>query len=106
VLRDRRRALRLEGAQSAAALDARGDKLVGWGMATATYPTNRSPAQCAAACMPDGTAVFRSSTQDLGTGTYTVMTQVAADALGVPVERVRFELGDSRCRKRPCRAAR
>jgi xanthine dehydrogenase YagR molybdenum-binding subunit len=73
----------------------RGDKLVGWGMATATYPTKRMPAQCAASLQPDGTAVFRSSTQDLGTGTYTVMGQVGADALGVPFERVRFELGDS-----------
>jgi xanthine dehydrogenase YagR molybdenum-binding subunit len=72
-----------------------GNKLVGWGMATASYPTKRLPAECAATLMPDGTALFRSGTQDLGTGTYTVMTQVAADALGVPVDRVRFALGDS-----------
>ena len=39
---------------------------------------------------------MRSGTQDLGTGTYTVMTQIAADALGLPVEQVRFELGDTR----------
>ncbi len=37
----------------------------------------------------------RAGTQDLGTGTYTVMAQVAADVLGIPVERIRFELGDS-----------
>ncbi|QJE00210.1 xanthine dehydrogenase family protein molybdopterin-binding subunit [Massilia forsythiae] len=73
----------------------RDGKLVGWGMASATYPTNRSPGECAAAMLADGTALFRSSTQDLGTGTYTVMTQIAADALCLPVERVRFELGDS-----------
>jgi xanthine dehydrogenase YagR molybdenum-binding subunit len=72
-----------------------GNKLVGWGMATATYPTNRSPGECSATLRPDGTALFRSATQDLGTGTYTVMTQVAADAIGLPVEQVRFELGDS-----------
>jgi len=78
-----------------------GNKLVGWGMATASYPTNRSPAECAATLLPDGTALFRSGTQDLGTGTYTVMTQVAADALGVPVERVRFELGNSRMPEAP-----
>jgi len=72
-----------------------GNKLVGWGMATASYPVNRSPAACSATLLPDGTALFRSGTQDLGTGTYTVMTQVAADALGVPVEHVRFELGNS-----------
>jgi xanthine dehydrogenase YagR molybdenum-binding subunit len=45
--------------------------------------------------LPDGTAVVASGTQDLGTGTYTVMTQVAADALGFPIERVSFALGDS-----------
>jgi xanthine dehydrogenase YagR molybdenum-binding subunit len=78
-----------------------GSKLVGWGMATATYPTNRSPAECAATLLPDGTALFRSGTQDLGTGTYTVMTQVAADALGVPVDRVRFELGNSQMPEAP-----
>ena len=51
--------------------------------------------------LPDGSVVVRSATQDLGTGTYTVMTQVAADALGVPVDQVRFELGDSRLPKAP-----
>jgi len=79
----------------------RGDKLVGWGMATASYPTNRSAAECSATLMPDGTALFRSGTQDLGTGTYTVMTQVAADALGVPVGHVRFELGNSQMPEAP-----
>ena len=78
-----------------------GDKLVGWGMATATYPTNRSKGAASATIQADGMVVVRSSTQDLGTGTYTVMTQVAADALGLPVERVRFELGDSRLPEAP-----
>lgn len=79
----------------------RGDKLVGWGMATATYPTNRSAGECSASLQPDGTALFRSATQDLGTGTYTVMTQVAADAIGLKVEQVRFELGNSRMPEAP-----
>jgi len=78
-----------------------GNKLIGWGMATATYPTNRSAGECSASLQPDGSAVFRSATQDLGTGTYTVMTQVAADALGVPVARVRFELGNSQMPEAP-----
>ena len=73
-----------------------GNVLIGWGMATSTYPTNRRPAQASVRLNADGTAVVRSGTQDLGTGTYTVMTQVAADALGLPVSRIRFELGDSR----------
>ena len=78
-----------------------GEKLVGLGMATATYPTNRSQGKASATLLPDGSAVFRSSTQDLGTGTYTVMTQIAADALGVPIERVRFELGNSQLPEAP-----
>ena len=78
-----------------------GNKLVGWGMATASYPTNRMPAECAATLLPVGTALFRSGTHDLGTGTYTVMTQVAADALGVPIDRVRVELGHSQMPEAP-----
>ena len=39
---------------------------------------------------------MQSGTQDLGTGTLTVMAQVAADALGFPLDKVRFDLGDSR----------
>jgi len=74
---------------------------VGLGMATATYPTNRSAAEAQATLLLDGRAVVRSGTQDLGTGTYTVMTQVAADALGMDVGQVRFELGDSRLPKAP-----
>ncbi|MES2742594.1 MAG: xanthine dehydrogenase family protein molybdopterin-binding subunit [Pseudomonadota bacterium] len=72
-----------------------GRTLVGWGMATATYPTNRSPAKALASVHADGSAVVRSGSHDLGTGTYTVMAQIAAEALGLPLEKVRFELGDS-----------
>ena len=72
-----------------------GSTLIGMGMATATYPAHRSEAAAFARILPDGTAVVASGTQDLGTGTYTVMTQVAADALGFPLERVSFALGDS-----------
>lgn len=72
-----------------------GRALVGWGMATATYPANRQPAKASATILADGTAVVRSGSHDLGTGTYTVMTQIAAEALGLPADRVRFELGDT-----------
>jgi len=72
-----------------------GNTLIGFGMATATYPANRSEASAIARILPDGTAMAASGTQDLGTGTYTVMTQVAADALGFPVDKVDFALGDS-----------
>jgi xanthine dehydrogenase YagR molybdenum-binding subunit len=42
-----------------------------------------------------GNVVVQCGTQDIGTGTYTVMTQVASDTLGLPMQRIRFELGDS-----------
>jgi xanthine dehydrogenase YagR molybdenum-binding subunit len=70
-----------------------GRMLVGWGMATATYPANRQAAKASASIRADGTALVRSGTHDLGTGTYTVMTQIAAEALGMPVSKVTFELG-------------
>jgi xanthine dehydrogenase YagR molybdenum-binding subunit len=70
-----------------------GRTLVGWGMATATYPAYRSPAKASAIIRADGTALVCSGTHDLGTGTYTVMTQIAAEALGMPVSKVTFELG-------------
>ncbi|HZF08533.1 MAG TPA: xanthine dehydrogenase family protein molybdopterin-binding subunit [Thermoanaerobaculia bacterium] len=72
-----------------------GDLLVGWGMATAVYPGNRRPASARMRLTPDGRALVQVATQELGTGSYTIFTQVAADALGLPVERVTFELGDT-----------
>src|SRR5699024_394645 len=77
------------------------DWQVGYGMATATYPANRSKASALAILQPDGSAIVRAGTQDIGTGTYTVMTQVAADALGPPPGRIRFELGDTRFPETP-----
>ena len=72
-----------------------GHWLVGLGCASATRPDKRS--QCAARVRlsADGRALVSSSTAELGTGSYTVMAQIAADELGLPVERVRFELGDT-----------
>lgn len=72
-----------------------GRDLVGMGMATAVYAAFRYAAQASATLFADGSAVVRSATSDMGAGTYTSVTQVAADALGLPTERVRFELGDS-----------
>lgn len=72
-----------------------GDEWVGLGMATATYPARRSKAQARARLATDGTVLVQSGTQDLGTGTYTIMTQIAAQESGFPVQRVRFELGDT-----------
>jgi xanthine dehydrogenase YagR molybdenum-binding subunit len=72
-----------------------GNELVGWGMATATYPARQLPASAVAKIRLDGTALVQSGTQDIGTGTYTIMTQIAADALSLPYDKVTFELGDT-----------
>jgi xanthine dehydrogenase YagR molybdenum-binding subunit len=70
-------------------------ELVGWGMATATYPANQWRAKVHASLHADGTAEVQCATHDLGTGAYTALTQISADALGLPVEKVTFRLGSS-----------
>jgi xanthine dehydrogenase YagR molybdenum-binding subunit len=72
-----------------------GHALVGWGMSTASYPARQSPSSALARIKADGTALVLSGSQELGTGTYTIMTQIAADALALPYEKVRFDLGDT-----------
>ena len=72
-----------------------GGLLLGQGMATSAYPATQMPCQAKASFYADGTATVRAATHELGTGTYTAMTQLAATALGLPIENVRFELGDS-----------
>src|SRR4029077_6126966 len=69
--------------------------LVGWGMATAAYPANQQPAAAKIILVNDGTVIVRGAMVEAGAGTYTVMTQLVSDTLGVPMERVRFELGDT-----------
>jgi xanthine dehydrogenase YagR molybdenum-binding subunit len=78
-----------------------GRLLIGWGMATATYPMHFAPASAIARLLPDGTAEVASASSDMGPGTWTSMTQVAADTLGLPMERVKFTLGDNRLPKTP-----
>ena len=68
---------------------------IGYGMATAIYPAGQQKAGATAILNKDGTVVVRSATHEIGTGTYTGMSQFAADTLGIPIEKVRFELGDS-----------
>jgi xanthine dehydrogenase YagR molybdenum-binding subunit len=72
-----------------------GKYLIGYGMATATYPANRSASTAKVVLFSDGHAEFFCATQDIGTGTYTVMTQIAADAIGLPVDKIKMKLGDS-----------
>jgi xanthine dehydrogenase YagR molybdenum-binding subunit len=78
-----------------------GRSLIGWGMASATYPMNYAPASAIARLLPDGTAEVTSAASDMGPGTWTSMTQVAAETLGLPIERVKFSLGDTRLPRAP-----
>jgi xanthine dehydrogenase YagR molybdenum-binding subunit len=81
-----------------------GNWLVGWGMGTAYHPDYRSPATASASVAADGRALVRCGTQDIGGGTYTFMAQIAADALGLPIEHVGIEIGDSRLPEGPMSA--
>ncbi|MFI1168182.1 xanthine dehydrogenase family protein molybdopterin-binding subunit [Streptomyces sp. NPDC020801] len=74
---------------------AEGPLLVGTGVAAATYPVLLWPSTAEAQALPDGTFVVRVNATDIGTGARTVLAQVAADALGVPLDRVRTEVGCS-----------
>jgi xanthine dehydrogenase YagR molybdenum-binding subunit len=78
-----------------------GRYLIGMGMATATYPVYRFGASAIARMMQDGSVVVQSGSHEMGTGTATVMAQLAADALGMPFEQVRFELGDTKMPRAP-----
>jgi xanthine dehydrogenase YagR molybdenum-binding subunit len=69
--------------------------LVGTGVASSTYPARRRPSQAIARAEPDGRFVVRIGAADIGTGARTVLTQVAADALGADPALVTLELGDS-----------
>ncbi len=73
-----------------------GRYLIGYGMASATYPANRQPASANCRIYGDGRAVSACNGVDIGTGAYTVFRQVAADTLGFPLYKVVFELGDSK----------
>lgn len=73
-----------------------GDWLVGYGCATATYPTNSSAATARVRLTPDGKAVVEVASHDLGTGAYTVVQQVATGALKLDPANVTVLMGDSR----------
>ncbi|MER7891194.1 xanthine dehydrogenase family protein molybdopterin-binding subunit [Micromonospora sp. NPDC094482] len=74
-----------------------GQWLIGTGMASALYPVTQpvNPQRARARLYNDGTAVVEAGVSEFGTGVFTAMTQVAADALGLPVQRVRFVGGSS-----------
>jgi CO/xanthine dehydrogenase Mo-binding subunit len=72
-----------------------GHWLVGYGMAGVGYPWYQAPCRARASITADGRAYVSSAATDIGTGTYTVMAQLAAEALALPIDQVRFDLGDS-----------
>jgi xanthine dehydrogenase YagR molybdenum-binding subunit len=73
----------------------RDGKLIGWGVAAATFPGMRGKASVKARLLPDGIAHILTAGNDMGTGAYTVVAATAAEVLGLPVEKVRVEMGDS-----------
>ncbi|MEA2663935.1 MAG: xanthine dehydrogenase YagR molybdenum-binding subunit [Candidatus Eremiobacteraeota bacterium] len=75
--------------------------LIGSGVASSTYPTRRRPSHALARVDRAGNYTVLIDASDIGTGTWTALTQIAADALGVPLERVRIEIGDSALPRAP-----
>jgi xanthine dehydrogenase YagR molybdenum-binding subunit len=72
-----------------------GRELVGWGMATGMWDAMQMFARAEAILELDGSLVISSAATDIGTGTYTAMCIIAADAMGLPLEKIKFQLGDS-----------
>ena len=70
-------------------------ELVGWGMATGIWEALQVPIAVRIVLSANGHAEVSCATSDIGTGTYTIMTQVAADMLGLPLDSVTIKLGDS-----------
>jgi xanthine dehydrogenase YagR molybdenum-binding subunit len=73
----------------------KGDEILGWGMATCTWPAHQQGAEVRVSLLADGTAEAACATQDIGTGTYTVFAEIVSDRTGVPVDKVKVRLGNS-----------
>lgn len=78
-----------------------GKTLVGWGVASGLWNAAQLQASAKVVLRADGTAHVSSGTTDIGPGTYTAMTIIAAEYLGLPAERVKFELGDTKYPQAP-----
>ena len=72
-----------------------GSELVGWGMASGVWEALQMPATVRIVLTSNGHAEVATAASDIGTGTYTIMAQVAADMLGLPIDNVSVKLGDS-----------
>ena len=69
--------------------------ILGWGMAGAAWVAARFPAEANVQLRDDGTTRVACGTQDIGTGTYTILAQLGADKAGVPLDKVEVALGDT-----------
>lgn len=78
-----------------------GNELIGWGMATGTWDAMQMEARASATFHADGRLEVTCAASDIGTGTYTAISQIAAEAMGLPLEQVIFRLGDSDLPKAP-----
>ncbi|GEP01643.1 xanthine dehydrogenase family protein molybdopterin-binding subunit [Methylobacterium haplocladii] len=78
-----------------------GKELVGWGMACGIWEALMMESSAKVTLTADGRLEVGNSTGDIGTGTYTILTQIAADALGLPMEHVTTKLGDTDLAKAP-----
>ena len=72
-----------------------GRELVGYGMASGIWEAFRVPTSARAVLAPDGTLEIGCATADIGTGTYTILTQIGAEMLGLPIDKVTVKIGDS-----------
>jgi len=68
---------------------------LGWGMAGAAWIAARFPAEASVELRDNGTVRVACGTQDIGTGTYTILAQLASDKTGVPLGKIEVELGDT-----------
>jgi xanthine dehydrogenase YagR molybdenum-binding subunit len=75
--------------------------MVGWGTATGIWGAFQMPASARITLKVDGTAHVASATSDIGPGTYTMATMIAAEYLGLTPDRVKFELGDTKLPRAP-----
>ena len=69
--------------------------LVGYGMSAAIRTNFMAPSQGRAKLAPDGRLTVQTAMTDIGTGTYTILAQIAAETMGLPMDRVTVEIGDS-----------
>lgn len=81
-----------------------GNQLIGWGMATETYPARGLPAAALVRFQPDGRVLVATGSQEIGNGIYTLITQVAAETLGVSPNIIDAKVGDTTLPKAPISA--